>query len=164
MEEYLPFVSIDIWTIILTWVNLFVLFLLLKKFLFKPINEMLNARNEEIESSYKEAESAKAKADMLKGQYEQKMVSVKTEADEIIKSAVEKANRRSDGIVNDASEQAKHIMKKSQKQIEQEKRNAVSEAKEDIASMVVDVVEKVIEKRFDDTDDKKLISDIIDRI
>ena len=47
MNEYLPFVSIDTWTMIFTWANLLILFLLLKKFLFKPVMKILDERAEE---------------------------------------------------------------------------------------------------------------------
>lgn len=164
MGEYLQFVTIDVWTMIFTWANLIILFLLLKKFLFKPVNKVLDARQEEIENTYKQAEETKSEAENMKGEYEQKLLSAKNEADGIIKSAVEAANRRSDSIVSEANEQARHIMAKSQKQIEQEKKNAINEAREDIASMAVDVAEKLIGKKLDESDDEKLISDIIDRI
>ena len=62
MNEYLPFVSIDTWTMIFTWANLLILFLLLKKFLFKPVTKILDERAEEIENSYKQAEETNDKA------------------------------------------------------------------------------------------------------
>ena len=139
MNEYLPFVSIDTWTMIFTWANLLILFLLLKKFLFKPVTKILDERAEEIENSYKQA-------------------------DGIIKSAVETADRRSESIVNEANEKVRYIMEKSQKQIEQDKQNAVTDAKREIASMAVDAAEKIIGKKLTDSDDEELISDIIDRM
>ena len=153
MNEYLPFVSIDTWTMIFTWANLLILFLLLKKFLFKPVTKILDERAEEIENSYKQAEETNDKA-----------ISLKNEADGIIKSAVETADRRSESIVNEANEKVRYIMEKSQKQIEQDKQNAVTDAKREIASMAVDAAEKIIGKKLTDSDDEELISDIIDRM
>lgn len=164
MEEYLEFVSIDTWTLILTWVNLVILYLLLKKFLFKPINKMLDARGAEIEKTYTEAERAKAEAEGMRADYERKLTEAKTEADGIIKTAVETASSRSDDILREASSQAKHIIEKSHKQIEQDKKAAVDEARKDVASMAVDVAEKLIGKKLNDSDDERLISDIIDRM
>lgn len=164
MNEYLPFVSIDTWTIIFTWANLLILFLLLKKFLFKPITKILDKRAEEIENSYKQAEETNDKALSLKSEYEEKLLSAKNEADGIIKSAVETADRRSESIVNEANEKVRYIMEKSQKQIEQDKQNAVTDAKREIASMAVDAAEKIIGKKLTDSDDEELISDIIDRM
>ena len=158
MNEYLPFVSIDTWTMIFTWANLLILFLLLKKFLFKPVTNILDKRAEEIENSYKQAEETNDKALSLKSEYEEKLLSAKNEADGIIKSAVETA------IVNEANEKVRYIMEKSQKQIEQDKQNAVTDAKREIASMAVDAAEKIIGKKLTDSDDEELISDIIDRM
>ena len=159
MNEYLPFVSIDTWTMIFTWANLLILFLLLKKFLFKPVTKILDERAEEIENSYKQAEETNDKALSLKSEYEEKLL-----ADGIIKSAVETADRRSESIVNEANEKVRYIMEKSQKQIEQDKQNAVTDAKREIASMAVDAAEKIIGKKLTDSDDEELISDIIDRM
>ena len=170
MNEYLPFVSIDTWTMIFTWANLLILFLLLKKFLFKPVMKILDERAEEIENSYKQAEETNDKALSLKSEYEEKLLSAKNEADGIIKSAVETADRRSsdlrrsESIVNEANEKVRYIMEKSQKQIEQDKQNAVTDAKREIASMAVDAAEKIIGKKLTDSDDEELISDIIDRM
>ncbi|MBR0027173.1 MAG: ATP synthase F0 subunit B, partial [Clostridia bacterium] len=94
MDNYLPFVSLDVWTMIFTWINLVILFLLLKKFLFKPINKILDERAAEIEGEYTAAEKARAEADTIKAEYEGKIDSAKTEADSIIKSAVTTANER----------------------------------------------------------------------
>lgn len=164
MEEYLPFVSIDIWTMIFTWVNLIILFLLLKRFLFKPVNRVLEERAAEIENSYKKAENTNSEAQSMKAEYESKLLSAETEADGIIKSALETANRRSDSIVSEANEQAKRIMAKSQKQIERDKEKAINEAEADIVAMAVDIAEKIIVGKLDTDTDEKLISDIIDRI
>ena len=164
MNEYLPFVSIDTWTMIFTWANLLILFLLLKKFLFKPVTKILDERAEEIENTYKHADETHDHAISLKSQNEEKLLSEKNEADGIIKSAVETADRRSESIVNEANEKVRYIMEKSQKQIEQDKQNAVTDAKREIASMAVDAAEKIIGKKLTDSDDEELISDIIDRM
>lgn len=164
MDKYLPFVSIDQWTMIFTWVNLIILFLLLKKFLFKPVDKILRQRAEEIENEYKAAENTQKEADDLKAEYEMKLGGAKAEADEIIQSAVDNANRRKDNIVSEANEQAKHIIEKTQKQLETDKKRMVEEAKEDIASMAIDAAGKLISKKLDAAEDEQLISDIIDRM
>ena len=74
------------------------------------------------------------------------------------------AQRRSDEIVNEASEKTQYIVEKSQKQIELDKKNAVNEAQGDIASLAVDIAEKIIGKKLDSKEDEQLVSDIIDRI
>lgn len=164
MEEYLPFVSLDTWTMIFTWANLVILFLLLKKFLFKPVNKVLEERAAEIAGEYKSAEDAKYAASSMKTEYEQKLRSANAEAESIIKSAVNTANERSNSIVDEANDEAKRIIEKSQKQIETDKRNAMDAMKKDIASVAVDAAEKILKREIDASADDDLLSDIIDRM
>lgn len=164
MEEYLPFVSIDTWTIIMSWGNLLILFLLLRLFLFKPIKKVLDARAEEIENAYKSAEDMNVSAQKLLGEYEAKLRTADDEVNSIIKSAVEKANLRSESIVGEAGEKARNIIEKSQRQIERDKQRAVKEAKSDIVVMAAEIAEKLIGKTLSTSDDEKIISDIIDNI
>lgn len=164
MEEYLPFVSINTWTLIFSWANLLILFLLLKKFLFKPVNKMLDTRAEEIENEYKAAEKTKSEAQSFKSDYEKRLLSAEAEADSIIKSATEAANARSESIVGEANNEARSIKERARRQIEQERKNAMDTARADIASMAVDIAGKVIGKKLYEIDDEKMILDIIDRM
>ncbi|MBQ2665034.1 MAG: F0F1 ATP synthase subunit B [Clostridia bacterium] len=164
MDNYLPFVSLDVWTMIFTWINLVILFLLLKKFLFKPVNKVLDERAAEIENEYTAAEKAHAEADNIRAEYESKIESAKTEADTIIKSAVTAANERSDAIVGEANTEARRIIEKSQKQLEQDKKNAMHEMRGEIASIAHDAAEKILKREIDEQTDNEIISEIIDKL
>ena len=94
MNEYLPFVSIDTWTMILRGQTAHIVSAL-KKFLFKPVMKILDERAEEIENSYKQAEETNDKALSLKSEYEEKLLSAKNEADGIINRQLK---RRTDAL------------------------------------------------------------------
>lgn len=164
MEEYLPFVSIDTWTIIMSWGNLLILFLLFRLFLFKPVQKILDARAKEIEETYKSAEDTKSSAEKMLDEYGEKLKNARAEADGIIKSATQTANVRSENIVGEANEKARRIMEKSRAQIERDKQEAVHEARSDIAKAASDIAEKLIGRELTADDDEKLIGDIIDRM
>lgn len=164
MEEYLDFVTIDFWTMVFTWLNLIILFLILKRFLFKPVNRVLSERAEEIENTYKIAETAQHDALLAREKYENQLNEAKTEADGIINTAVLNAREKSEVIINEAQEKAKNITEKAHEQLERDKRKAMNEARDDIAEMAVDVAEKLIGERLSDSADEKLIESIIDRI
>ena len=70
----------------------------------------------------------------------------KKEAADIVKSAVKTAEMRSDDIIEDAKNTAKNLLDKANKEIEQEKKNAVNEIKTDISTLAVDIAKKVIKK------------------
>ncbi len=163
MNEYLPFVTIDMWTMVFTLLNLIILYFLLKRFLFKPVDDILTARENEIKTTYKTAEEASARANNLKTEYEQKLLSAKSEADAIIKSATQTATMRSDSILDDARSSVQQMLEKSKKQIDYEKRAAIKEAQSDIASMAVEAAAKIIGNKIS-SDDEKIIVDIIDRM
>ena len=64
-------VTIIPWTFIAQILNLFIQVFLIKKFLFKPINEMLQKRRELADQEIRDARAAKEEADGLKVQYEE---------------------------------------------------------------------------------------------
>ena len=67
-----PFVGVNFWTIIFAWINLFILYMFLKKLLFVPIKNMIDQRQKEIDDMYSDAESSRIAASDMKAEYEEK--------------------------------------------------------------------------------------------
>jgi F-type H+-transporting ATPase subunit b len=61
----LDIISVNIWHIVISLANLVILFLILKKLLFKPVKKIVDKRQKEIESEYKKAEKTQAEADAI---------------------------------------------------------------------------------------------------
>lgn len=162
MERFQAFVSLAPWTMIFTWVNLIILVLIMKKLLFKPVLKMLEARDKEVSEMYREAETAQSSAQSLEKEYSEKLSSAKEEAAKIMKDAKHDATLRGEEIVGEAKREASAILEKAQKEIEREKEAAISEIKNDIASIAVDIAQKVIEKDLQESDHEKLVSEFID--
>ena len=95
----LDLVSIVPWEIITQLINLLLLFLLLKHFLFKPVQNILNARQAEIDKSYADAETAQTRAEELRDEYEKRISDAKAEAADIAKAASRKAQAHYDEVV-----------------------------------------------------------------
>lgn len=62
---YEAFVSIGWWEILVTMCNTLITFLIIKKFLYKPVRKMLAARSEEVQSMYATAEKAQSEAEQM---------------------------------------------------------------------------------------------------
>ena len=161
MQEFQEFVSIAPWTIIFTWINLIILVLIMKKLLFKPVTKMLAAREEEVSSMYTKAEEAQKNAQKLENEYTEKLTGAKEEAARIMKEASHEATLRGEQIVADAQNKAQSLLSKAQKEIECEKEAAVSEIKNDIASIAINIAEKVIEKDINEGDYERLVEEFI---
>lgn len=163
MEKYLDFVSIppDTWSLIFTWCNLLILFLLVKKFLFKPVQKILAQRDAEVKEMYDNAEEAEKKAREMEAEYTEKLRGAKDEAGRIMQEAAKNARERGDEIVGEAQAKAAAVISKAEAQIEQERKTAVSEIRSQVADMAVAIAEKVIEKEIDPKTHARLVDDFI---
>lgn len=160
----MPFVSIDLWTIIMQWGNLLILLLLFKKFLFKPVMSVLEARENEIKKMYDEAEAARSDADEMKSEYTAKLNTARDEAEEIVKNAVKTAKSSSDEIISDAQQKAVSIMERANEKIEIERKTAINQAKNELSDMALTIAGKVIERDINADDHNAMIDKFIEEL
>jgi len=151
-------VGIVPWTFIAQICNLFIQMYLIKRFLFKPINEMLEKRRAAADAEITDAEAAKKEANAIKEEYEQNMQEAKEKANEILESARKTATLQSEKIVKEASEQAAALKNKAEKEI------AVNEVKGEIGGIAMDIAGKVIEREINEKDHEKLIDEFISNV
>ncbi|MCD7885460.1 MAG: F0F1 ATP synthase subunit B [Lachnospiraceae bacterium] len=154
-------VSLIPWTFVAQICNLFIQMYLIKRFLFKPINAILEKRKAAADAEIQEATKAKEEALAMKADYEQNMLEAKTKANEILTTAQKTAAVQSEEMLREASQQAASIKAKAESDIAQEKRKAVNEIKDEIGSMAVEIAGKVIEREISEDDHAKLIDEFI---
>ncbi|MCC8044941.1 MAG: F0F1 ATP synthase subunit B [Clostridiales bacterium] len=154
-------VSLIPWTFVAQICNLFIQMYLIKRFLFKPINAILEKRKAAADAEIQEATKAKEEALAMKADYEQNMLEAKTKANDILTTAQKTATVQSEEILREASQQAASIKAKAESDIAQEKRKAVNEIKDEIGSMAVEIAGKVIEREISEDDHAKLIDEFI---
>ena len=152
------------WTFIIQIINLFIQVYLIKKFLFKPINEILEKRRNLADKEIKEAREAKDEADSLKVQYEDSLTNAHAEAAQIVSDAQKEAQQKADTLVHEAEAEAQSIKARAAADIEQEKKKAINEAKDEIGSLAMEIAGKVVEKEINEADHKKLIDDFITKV
>lgn len=163
MDKFMEFVSIppDLWSMVAIWLNTLILFLLVKKFLFKPVQNVLAQRDAEIKNMYNSARTAESDAKAMEKEYTQKLSDAKNEAGRIMQTAVKSASEKSDEIIAEAQTKANDIIEKAHSRIEQERKAAVQEIQSQVADMAVAIAQKVIEKEIDPKTHEKLVEDFI---
>lgn len=161
MHEFLDFLTIDTGTIIGTLLNTFILFLVLRHFLFGRVNKVLEDRQKYVETQYNDADKAKESALAIEADYTQKLLNAKEESAEIIKNATKKAQSRSDEIIFSAKNEATGIINKANEDIEREKKRAINQIKDEISEIAIAVASKVVEKEITADDNNKLIEEFI---
>ncbi len=149
------------WTFIATICNLFIQVYLIKRFLFKPINEMLAKRKALADAEIQDAIKAKEEAQAMKAEYEQNMQEAKNKANDILVTAQKTAAIQSEEMLKEATEQVTAMKAKAESDIAQEKRKAVNEIKDEIGGIAVEIAGKVIEREISEEDHAKLIDEFI---
>ncbi len=154
-------VGIVPWTFVAQICNLFIQMYLIKRFLFKPVNQMLEKRRALADAQIREAEEAKTEANAIKTEYEQNMKEAKEKANEILTTAQKTAALQSEEVLKEAAAQAAALKSKAESDIAQEKRKAVNEIKDEIGGIAVEIAGKVIEREISEEDHTKLIDEFI---
>jgi F-type H+-transporting ATPase subunit b len=144
MELLLPALGYFVWTL----VAFLIVFFILKKFAWKPILSALNEREKNISDSIATAERVKMEMAQMKNENEAMMQKAREERGVMLKEAKE----LKDKIVSEAKEQAKleanKILVDAQASIEQQKNAALTDVKNSIGNMVIEVTEKVIRREL----------------
>ena len=155
-------VGIVPWTFIAQICNLFLQMYLIKRFLFKPVNEMLQKRRAMADAEIQDATKAKEEALAMKTEYEQNMQQAKAKASDIVTEAQRTASLQSEEILKSAAQEARAMKEKAESDIAQEKRKAVNEVK--IGGMAMEIAGKVIEREIKEEDHAKLIDEFISNV
>ncbi len=161
LDKFESFVGVNFWTMIFAWVNLLILYLLFKKFLFVPVKNMIDARQKEIDDMYSSAESAKENAEQLQAQYQDKISHAEEESEEIVKKAVRRAQLKEEEILKEANVQAERTLERAQEQIALEKKQAINDVKDQVSQMAIGIASAVIERDVSESEHKELIDDFI---
>ena len=160
----LELISLNIWHVIATIANLLILTLIIKKFLFKPVQKILAERKGQVDDIYKNAEEAAAKAEEDRKLYSEKLEGARDEAESIVKAATQRADRLSDEIIEDAHKRAADAMKKAEDDIALEKKKAMNELKNEISEISVQIAENVVGREINEDDHREMIDSFIDNL
>ena len=164
MQGFESFVGVNFFTMIAAWCNLLILFLFLKKLLFKPLKKMIDSRQKEIDDMYEDAEKSKSDAANIKTEYEKKLENANEESEEILKNAMRKAKLREEEILRDANEKAARTMERAYEQVELEKKRAINEVKDEVAEIALGIASAVIERDVKEDEHKAFIDGFIENM
>ena len=159
--QSLEVISINIWSILISLANLCILYMLFKKFLYKPVKATLNARQEAIDAQYRAADEAEKAANADKAQYASQLAGARAEADEMIRSAQAAATRRGDSIVADARDRADAIVRQAQTEAEMEKKKAQATIRREITDVSTALTEKLLQREMTESDHRGLIDSFL---
>ena len=98
--QSLEIISINLWQTLISLANLLIIFTIFKRLLFKPVQNILAARQQQVAKLYDDAEADRNAANGMKQEYEARLATAREEADGIVKTAVQTAQRKGDAILS----------------------------------------------------------------
>ena len=162
--QSLGVISVNLWQILISLLNLLLLFLIFKFFLFGPVKKMLAKRQAELDQRYNAADEAKRAAEEDRLFWDEKIGTVKAETDEMIKKAQDSAKRQGDTIVSKAKEQADGIIRQAETQAQLEMKKAEDGIKREIVEVSTALANKLLEREINADDHRGLIDSFIEKI
>ena len=164
MELYQALITLDGWTFLAQICNLMIQLVIFKKFLLKPIKQVIAARKAKADSEIADAQKLRTEAEAMKAEYEQNLQNARTEANQIVATAQKTATARSEEIVGEARAQAAALKQKAEADIAQERKKAVNEVKDEIGGIAMEIASKVVEREISEKDHKDLIDEFIKNV
>ena len=142
--------------IIWVFVNLLILFLLMKKFLFGPITRMLDARAKGVSDTLDQADARLAEAEQSKQEYDEQLADARSQAAQIIAES----RKRADLAYSRRMEE--RLNEQAARQREADRQVMLDEAKQEIAALVMLATAKVSKQVLDSDSDKAMVSAFLD--
>ena len=159
--QSLDIISVNLWHILVSLINLLLIFLIVKKFFYKPVKKLLADRQAQIDSRYAAADAAVKQANESKSEWEERLKNADKEADAIIKDATDAAGYRADQIIEQANSQAEIIRLRAENEAMLMQKSAEESIRRDITEVSSAIAEKMLEREINAEDHKTLIESFI---
>jgi F-type H+-transporting ATPase subunit b len=152
---------IDIKQVLTQIVGFLIFLFLIRRFAWGPVLEMLEARRAKIAGDLADAEQRKREAAELKARLEQELRGIDQQARQRIQEAVTEGQRIASEIRADAQAQARARLDRAEAEIEGERAKAQKSLHEDMARLAVGGAERILRKKLDEGEQRRLIGEFI---
>tara|TARA_B110000438_G_scaffold45849_1_gene45991 strand:+ start:7942 stop:8517 length:576 start_codon:yes stop_codon:yes gene_type:complete len=163
-SEQNPLVQLDPGLFIWTILTFLLLLMVLAKFAWKPLLEMLDERQKSIDDSLLSAEKARLELAGINKESEAILSKSRTQAQTIVADAKSAADKLKEDIVSKAKEEADGQLKKAKNQISVEKDRALLEIRQEVVELSITVAEKIIKKNLSKDDNTSIIEDSLNKL
>ena len=161
MGNLLDALGVDFKMVFIQAVGFLILLVLMKKFLFGKIKDVIKSRADEIKDTYKKSEDDRAEAARLKEDYQQKAVKADEAAEAKIQVAVEKAKDISDEMLKEARQAVTDEKSRAQLNIEMERKKALAEVRNQVVDLTILSTSRLIKQSTKRETAEKLEDDVI---
>ncbi|WP_436963070.1 F0F1 ATP synthase subunit B [Staphylococcus xylosus] len=148
-------------TIIVTCITFGILLLLLKKFAWGPLKDVMDKREHDINKDIDDAEQAKLNAQKLEEQNKQTLKETQDEVQRILEDSKVQARKQHEEIIHEANIRANGMIETAQNEINSEKERAIADINNQVSELSVLIASKVLQKEISEQDQKALVEKYI---
>lgn len=161
MDSLIETFHIDFKLLIAQAINFAIVFAVLYFFALKPLMKVMRERTKKIEKSMDEAKEIEQKLAKTEEDYKEKISKARKEAGVILEQAGKQADEKRKEMIVRAKEEIGQVINQEKAKMQTEKAQTLKEIKKEVADLVVVSVEKVLEKKMDGGEDRRLIERMV---
>jgi F-type H+-transporting ATPase subunit b len=161
MGEALSALGVNIKIVIIQAIGFLILLWLMKKFLFGRIQGIMQKRREEVLEGYERNERARQELEELKNTYEARLANIESEATQKMEQAVKEAQKLAQEILTTTRQEAEEMRERAIYDTNQEKKKALTEIRDEVVNLSMELTTKMIQKSMDKKTAEKLVDDFI---
>jgi len=145
--------------ILISLINIAVLFILLRLILWKHISRFLSERSQRVRSELETVEKARLDVDGLRKEYEEKIEGAELRGREIMRESQIKAAEEAEEILSEAREKAFGMIVEARERIAEEKERAIVSARNEIAQLATDMAARILRREVSADDSISAVDD-----
>lgn len=151
-------------TLLAQLVNFIVLVILLKRFAYKPIVNMLHERAAKIASSIEAAENDEKKAKQTLDEYQTQLANARVAAQDIVDKATKRAQKEYDASVAQTKQEIEQMRENAKKDLARDRERAAAQLRSEVVSLSMAAASKVIVANMDSNANQKLVGEFIEKL
>ncbi|MGY4688418.1 F0F1 ATP synthase subunit B [Salibacterium sp. K-3] len=147
--------------VVFSLVTFIILLLILRRYAWGPIMNMMKEREEHISSEIENAEKHRKEAEQYVEEQRLEVERAREEAQTIIENAKKTSEKQGEDIIAQSRAEAERLKETAQADIAREKEQAIAELREEVGTLSVMIASKIIEKELDENEQEQLIEDYV---
>jgi F-type H+-transporting ATPase subunit b len=152
-----PTTGLMIWTL----VTFVIVLIVLRKFAFGPIQQLIDTRRQAIVADLDAAQAAREEAQTSLGEYRQQLAEARKEANKIVEDARRVGDERRAAAVAELEAEKTRLMQQTREEIQSETRQALNAIKQQVADLTLAATEKVVRAQLDEAEQRRLIDEAL---
>ena len=145
--------------VIISLINITVLFILLRLILWKHVIRFLAERKNRVKAEMDEVEKRRKDAESLHNEYNSKLGDIESQGQEIIQKSRKKANEESEKILSQSRDKAKEMITEAEARIAEEQQQALLDAQLDITGLATEMASRILEREISEQDNVNIVDE-----